>query len=245
MKKIDLHPNLLLVQTEKEDGNIDFRFGAKDVVTLNRRTIFKSIGLKANEAIEGHQIHSDRILPLNSENTKMWRGMDVPGVDGFLSDEPESIVLIKLADCAVVVIYDPEHQVMGVVHAGWKGTVKKIHTKALAEMERFYSTDPKKALIWIGPAARSCCYSFSKAPDQKDDPEWQDFISQKEKRWHLDIPGFIRSTLMKAGVRAGNIKVDARCTIEDENLFSATRSKETGEVEGRFGVIVSINKRDA
>jgi len=240
MPTVEIHEKLLIAFTTVKEGNMDERFSDRSVVVANRRKFLSQHGLNPRMVIEGKQIHGNRILMLDEENTKMWFGINIPGVDGFITDQQEVGLLTKVADCIPVVIYDPEHHVVGSFHAGWQGTVKNIHTKGLEMMTSSYQTDPEKVLVWLGPGAHKCCFTSTDTPDQINDPDWKSFIDEKQGAWHIDLPGFIKSTYQKSGVKKDNITVDPVCTVESDQFFSHSRSKQTGETEGRILVLVKL-----
>jgi len=240
MNQIELHPKILLVHTDKSDGNIDIRFGSPKEVKQNRQKLFDALKLDSKQNIEGEQIHEDLILALDADNSKMWQGQKVTGVDGFTTNQSAISLMVRVADCAVVVLYDPENNAIGIFHAGWRGTVKNIHIKGLKMMARKYGTDPGQVLGWIGPSIKSCCYKSKEKPEQSDDPIWKPFITKKGGEWMIDLPGFIVESLRGEGVYKKNLKVAAQCTYHDESFFSFQQSKDTGSPDGRNAVIVKI-----
>jgi polyphenol oxidase len=240
MKQINLHPKLLIAVTEKSDGNVDERFSPKKIIKTNRTKIFKELNLKAEDIIEAQQIHSSRILPLNAENSKMWKGNNVTGIDGFITDQDSIALMLRLADCVPVVIFDPINTALGVFHAGWRGTQKGIHTEGVKMLNKFYESDPKQLLTWIGPSAQKDNYITQDEPEQKDDTNWQPYIVKTDTGWSIDLPGYIADTLTKMGILKKNITFSKESTIESENYFSHVRSKTSDEPEGRFAVIAKI-----
>lgn len=240
MQTIEIHPKLLIAHTESQDGNMDERFSDRSVVMSNRRKFFNQFELNPRLVIEGKQIHSDRILLLNAENTKMWVGTNIPGVDGFITDQPEAGLLLKLADCVPVILYDPTHHLLGVFHVGWQGAVKQIYLKGLGIMQNQFQTNPQEVLAWLGPSAQKCCYLSENKPEQIDDPGWQPYIDAKKGGYSVDIPGYILSTLKLSGLKLKNITVDPRCTVEDESLYSHLRSKNNQTAENRFLVLAKL-----
>ena len=57
-----------------------------------------------------------------------------------------------MADCVPVVLYDPEHHALGLAHAGWRGTVKRICSRTVETMTAQYGTDPAALIAAIGPS---------------------------------------------------------------------------------------------
>jgi polyphenol oxidase len=240
MKQVNFHDHVLLAYSEVADGNMDLRFGVPAEVKKNRQVFFTSLGLTATEVIEGEQIHFNRLLVLTEDNIKMWHGQNITGVDGFLTNDNTIGIMVRLADCVPVVLYDPTHRALALVHAGWKGIAAGIHTLALERMAVTYQTDPHDTVVWIGPSAKKSSYIQKEVSETLSTPEWLPYHQQKPEGTAIDLDGYILDTLTAQGIRKKHIKHDKRCTIEDKNLFSHQRSTATGEPEGRFAVIAKI-----
>jgi YfiH family protein len=241
MQTVDFDPTLSLVYSTAADGNMDERFSGRSVVMVNRRKILNQIGLNPRLIIEGKQVHSDRILILNDENTKMWYGNNIPGVDGFVTDQPDLGLVLKVADCVPVVMLDPNRPAFGVFHVGWQGAEKNIHLQGLQAFTDYYNTRPNEIKVWIGPSAKKCCYRSDTDPKQNDNDAWKPFITKEKNGWAIDIPGYIKQTLRDAGVKVKNMTEDKACTVESPDLFSHTVSKNDPEIpEARFVVIAKL-----
>lgn len=242
MQNISFHDNVLLAVTDKSDGNIDLRFSGKNEVRANRKKILKTLDIQPTNLIEGQQIHSTRILALNEENSKMWKGMNVTGVDGFVTDQDSIALMLRVADCAALVYYDPVHTAIGVFHAGWKGIAQGIQQEGLRKMMSHFETDPRELLVWISPCAQKASYAFDTEPSQAKDPAWKEFISKSKGKWHIDLPGYVFSSLNAEGVLKKNMITSGVCTIDSPEYFSHTESKAKDIDEGRCAVIVKIIK---
>lgn len=240
MQKIDLHDRLTIAYSTLGEGNMDERLSERSVIMANRRKFLNHFNLNPRLVLEGKQIHGDRILALNEENTKMWYGVNIPGVDGFITDQNSVGILLKVADCVPVVVYDPIHHAVGIFHAGWKGTVKNIHLKGLTMLGEYYGTKPEDVLVWLGPSAHQCCFTSDKKPVQIEDDNWKQNIVAKKGEWQVDLIGYITDTYIKAGLKKKQIVIDKQCTVESPDLFSHLRSKRTGESEGRFLVLAKL-----
>jgi YfiH family protein len=240
MKHIDFHPGLRIVVSEKEDGNLDNRFGSKEEVKENRKQMLRTLKISPFDLIEGQQIHFKRLLTLDEDNAKMWRGNNITGIDGFLTDQKDITLMIRVADCVPVVLYDPVKKAVALLHVGWKGATLGIQNEAIEKMERDYKSNPKDLLAWIGPAAQACCYRSDKEPEQIKDKNFKPFIKKKAPSWSVDIPGFLVESMKSSGVLKKNMTVDSTCTVESDNFFSHQKSSSTSEKEGRFGVLVKL-----
>lgn len=241
MVLVDFHPKLSLTYSQISDGNMDDRFSPAKEVRQNRTAWLGQFKLHPRDLIEAAQIHSDRLLVLNPDNTKMWRGVNVTGVDGFVSRETDVGLLIKVADCVPLVIFDPSNHALGLFHVGFKGAVKGIHTTGLTRMTREFQTDPREALVWLGPSARRCHYQVSALPEDLDQTVWADFLQLQGTTYHPDLTGFLKATLKAAGIKVSHITDSGICTIESNDLYSHQRSLQTHTPEGRIGVVAKLN----
>jgi len=241
MQTVKLHPQLNLVYTEDSEGNLDPRFSSPESYKNNRKALYKALNISSHQIIEAQQIHSARILKLTEDNTKMWIGLVITGVDGFVTNQTDVSLILRVADCVPVVIFDPEHLVLGIFHAGWKGTVAQIHLKGLERRISDYQSDPKKCLVWLGPCLHSCCFRISDKPQQEADPQWKPFLKKSGSFWKIDLVGYLSSTLSDAGILKKNLHLDSRCTATDSHLFSHCRSEAKDQPEGRQLVIAKIN----
>ena len=240
MQSVSLHPRLLITYSLKSEGDLDKRFSTPDIYKSNRKLLLKSLGIAPHQLIEGEQVHSNRILRLDGENTKMWCGQKITGVDGFVTDQTDVYLLLRVADCLPVVIYDPVHHVLALIHAGWRGTLKDIHLVGLNRLIQVYQTNPKACLVWFGPSARNCCFSTPDEPQQYHDSIWSSYISKRSDRYFIDLLGYQIDTLKAAGVLKKNMLVDPHCTVSDPTFFSHLRSQANQEAEGRFAVIAKL-----
>lgn len=103
------------------------------------------------EWFEGHplllmdQIHGDNILFINT----LPDIKTVPKVDGLITPLSGVILGIRTADCIPLLFVDPEAQLIGAVHSGWRGTLKNIAGKTVQEMKKYGA---KKIYASLGPA---------------------------------------------------------------------------------------------
>ncbi len=97
------------------------------------------------------QIHSDLIHIVHDANA-ILRG------DALITATPGLAVGVATADCLPVLLADLEHRVVAAIHAGWRGTLKRITQKTVGVMRMNFGTDPAKVKAWLGPSIQVCCY---------------------------------------------------------------------------------------
>ncbi len=239
---------------------------SRSAVERNRALFLRALNASKNgqlwPLVTVRQIHSDLIHCVDSVPENALTG------DGLLTRRPGIILGILTADCLPVILVDPKHQAVGVFHAGWRGTLKRIVEKGVGEMQRNFGSQPRELKAAIGPGIHACCYQVG--PEVREQFESQfaygselfheikesDLIRDKypllflsarapghselPTRLFLDLVEGNRRQLVRAGVAAGNISVSPLCTsCSPELLFSHRAEK---GVTGRMMAVVGIRK---
>lgn len=233
-------------------------------VVRNRQLFLKELGVangrKTWPLISLRQIHSDLIYRVDSPPDEPLAG------DGLITDTAGLLVAVQAADCLPIILVDKKRKAIGVFHAGWRGTVKRIVEKGVGEMRRHFRTDPKHIMAAIGPGVQSCCYDvgeelrirfqaqFSYADSlfrevKESDPVREKypllFLSARAPghsdlltKLFLDLKEANRRQLLDAGVLAKNIDSNFPCTAcHTELLFSYRAEKgKTGRMMAVAGI---------
>ena len=114
----------------------------------NYRKICKSLKIDSNKIIKSTQKHTDIV-----QNITEFTDEEFEFVDGFVTNKIEIPLVTKYADCTPIIFYDKIKNVIGNVHSGWRGTLKKISPKAVimmkqpSKMEEIQDNDERK--IWV------------------------------------------------------------------------------------------------
>src|SRR5581483_2549688 len=186
--------------------------------------------------------------------------------DGLITDTPGLLLSILTADCLPVILVDPKRRAVGVFHAGWRGTAKRIVEKGVGEMHRWFGSDPRDLKAAIGPGIRGCCYEvgpeiqstfdaqFSYGRDLFRETKERSEIHEKypllfltsrapghselPKKIFLDLAEANRRQLIAAGVPSKNISDLGLCTRCRPDLFFSHRGEKgvTGRMMAAVGV---------
>jgi purine-nucleoside/S-methyl-5'-thioadenosine phosphorylase / adenosine deaminase len=159
-----------------------------------------------------HQVHGAKICraPVNeSECDALW------------SDEKNSALVIKTADCLPVSIIDPKNSVIANIHSGWRSTVQNITAATLNAM----LFDPAASSAFLGPTIRVCCFEVGEEVAARFDAKIVDRTLGPKP--HVNIAAFTTAVLRSHGIQ--NIVDTGLCTRCDGSLFhSYRRDKRTG-----------------
>ena len=133
-------------------------------------------------------------------------------VDGLISSKKYNLsLIIRVADCVPIYLYDRQNEHYGLIHSGWKGTKNKIVINALNIFFNFIKSSPKNILVIIGPHIQKCCYEVD-----MDVAQYFSCVKKNKKRnkWFLDLGQEIKNDLLKSGILLDNIYMSDICTYE-------------------------------
>lgn len=220
------------------------------------------------------QIHSDIIHCIGSgrdaanpdlHNRDLHSKEPLSG-DGLITATPGVLLGIQTADCLPVILVDAKRRVVGVLHAGWRGTVQRIVEKGVGEMQRCFGSRPRDLKAAIGPGIQGCCYEVGEEVRTKFESQFgygaklfrevkdSDPVHEKypllfltarapghgelPPKVFLDLVEANRRQLLDAGVAARNIETSALCTnCQNDLLFSYRAEKgKTGRMMGVVGI---------
>lgn len=194
---------------------------ASGFVEENRRRVKASLG--AMSLVHMHQVHGDRVAILGEGGEGATHG---PGSgDAMVTDLPGQGIMVTLADCQGVILYDPRRQVVAVVHSGWKGNVRNILGKTVRRMAQVFDCKPFDILAAIGPSLGPCCGEF-----RGHEHIFPEIFRQFQVREnYFDLWAVSCWQLMEAGIREDHIEISGICTRCRTDLFFSYRK------EGRTG----------
>ena len=207
------------------------------------------------------QVHSDMVWPLKEAP------QTAPVGDALVTATPGLALSVKTADCFPILLFDPGIPAVGVIHAGWRGTAKRIAEKTVGLMRVRYRADPARMHAAIGPGIRSCCYEvgeevivafrsqFAYADELFRNPRGQNPADIRlprqvltaggpplrdlaPERACLDLEEANRRQLLAAGLQAENIAAGAPCTACRNDLLYSYRRE--GAAAGRLHALVLL-----
>jgi len=189
--------------------------------------------------IVANQTHSDHVKHITQAQTRGWEEYktSISDCDALITNVPNIILTILTADCVPILLYDKNKQVIAAVHAGWKGTNKKILMKTIEEMIQIYGCNTQDIIAGIGPSIGKCCYEVNHdvAKFFAHIPHAYTIIKDK---YMLDLPYINKQQLLNIGIKKENIELSNICTSCKVERFFSYR-KELG-CSGRFMSMIGI-----
>jgi YfiH family protein len=189
-----------------------------DNVKVNREQVRKALDIA--QLVFPHQTHGTQILRVTGKNFDKTLQ-----ADALFTTEKNIGLAVTHADCQAAIFYDPMHEAIAVVHAGWRGSVQNIYARTLDAMRREIGTQPQNVIVCISP---------SLGPDHAEFKNYkhelpQDFWSFMVKPNYFDFWAISRKQLAACGIPDNKIEITSICTYCNPNdYFSHRRDKDTG-----------------
>jgi polyphenol oxidase len=232
------------------DGDVSLVTGDDPAeVAATRRAWGEAIGVDASSAVAARQVHGRAVAAVTMADRGRGAavlGTGIPATDALLTDVPGLPLLMCFADCTPILFHDPVRGVVGIAHAGWRGTVADIAGATVQTMLSRYGSNPRNLLVGIGPAIGRCCYVVD-APVINawtalgvHDP---DVIREVDpaggkRQWRFDLARANRRLLERAGIPSDQIEDIGICTSCHVADYPSHRA-EHGQA-GRFGAIIAL-----
>lgn len=214
------------------------------------------------------QVHSDIIHHVDSRQPASDPDAPLTG-DGLITATAGLLLAIQTADCLPIILVDSKRRAVGVFHAGWRGTVKRIVEKGVGEMQRWFGTRPEDIKAAIGPGIGGCCYEVGEEVRTKFESQFsyaaklfrevKDSDPVREKypllfltarapghgelppKIFLDLAEANRRQLLSVGVPAKSIEASPMCTSCRTDLLFSYRAEKAKT--GRMMAIAGIRAR--
>ena len=206
---------------------------ASDAIRHNRRAAVADTPFASMTIVLADQTHSDNVVCIEEAHTRGWRTLDdaVPHCDALISPLSHVALGILTADCVPILLFDPTQRIIAAVHAGWRGSQKRIVAKTVATMQRRYGSKPSDIVAAIGPSIRGCCYEVDHNVAKHFETIPNALQAKQNGKWMLDLSAVNRHQLLDAGLNPAHIDIAPVCTACDTEHFFSYRAE---ACSGRF-----------
>ncbi len=179
-----------------------------------------TFGFEPQRLITMDQVHGDRIRIMDKPLIPL-RPFSNCRSDALLTDQPDIAIGVLTADCVPILLVDPKRPVIGIIHAGWRGTLLGIAQKAIHKMTHHFGTHPGDLFVAIGPSIGECCYEVDEAVMGlvcSSGWNWQAFSRRKGMgKWVLNLARANIDQMRDRGMRDEKccwIRVCTRCNTD-------------------------------
>ncbi|MGE6258670.1 peptidoglycan editing factor PgeF [Heyndrickxia sporothermodurans] len=224
--------------------NCGFHVGDdRNDVRKNRILLSNKLGFPIEGWVGAEQTHETQIVKV--EDLQRGKGSieyesSIKHTDGLYTDKANTLLTLCFADCVPLFFFAPK--VIGIAHAGWKGTVNGI----AKEMVRKWTSEGISLVdikVVIGPCICKDCYIVDNRVINQV-KQWMDstsFLPYKEitsGQFQLDLRKLNQIILEKSGILSENISITDYCTsCENSEFFSHRRDQgKTGRMLSFIGL---------
>jgi hypothetical protein len=208
---------------------------APEAVAENRARLALALGFEPDRLLTTPQVHGKDVLVVD-ETTTAESALSTRA-DILVTRTPGFLLMQRLADCVGMLLWHESARVVGVAHAGWRGTALGVagrFVEAAAEL----GGEPDGLRVVVGPSIGPCCFEVGdEVVEQIPDARDVSAIGPRG-RPHVDLWELNRRQLVVAGVPAAQVDVAGACTRCQPDLYFSHRA--LGYPAGRFGAAIGL-----
>ncbi len=213
-------------------------FGSQDdraAIEENRRRAIEAV-VPGTALATLHQVHSGEAVYVDAP----WPQAERPHADAMVTDRPGILLGILTADCAPVLLADPDAGVVGAAHAGWRGALAGVTDSTIEAMERLGAKRERIAAA-VGPCIAQSSYEVDDAFRERFVAAKQAnesfFIPGPQGKPHFDLAGYVADRLHSAGLSKVEL-VGLDTYADPDRFYSFRRATHRGEAD--YGRQVSL-----
>ncbi|BFU77653.1 hypothetical protein ALC152_08680 [Arcobacter sp. 15-2] len=215
---------MLKVFTTIEDKNLAFHVTDDiDSVKLARKALAKKYKFDHTTLHSMDQIHSNIVKNISMQSP-------IQTCDAIITDQPNTPLMVLVADCIPILFFDETINVIAVAHAGRVGTFNNIASNTIRKMVDNYNCDVTNIQVVLGPSIQKCCYEVSEEMAQE---VLNKFGAKFLDNRNIDLQAINKHQLLKIGVLSSNIEISSICTkCSNHPYFSYRKNKSCGRFAG-------------
>ena len=200
----------------------------KEQVAQNRLALLNSLNIDPDWVAYADQVHSNRVQFITEGGT-------YPSTDGLVTKVPGLTLAIQVADCAAVLLWDKENNVIAALHAGWRGAVGNIIPRGVQKMKA-HGADPSKIKAFVSPCISAKNFEVGMEVAEQFPSQFVNDIDFEKP--HVDLKNFIKHQLINDGIPDNQIEIREECTISEAGKFYSYRRE--GNQSGRMLALIQI-----
>ena len=208
----------------------------KKTVLKNLNYVSKKMFIEKNKFILMSQTHSAKVVEIKKNNYKKKINSDamITRVKGLMLG-------VVTADCVPIIIYDTKNEIIGCIHAGWKGAFSGIIKNTINKIKKLNSSN--KIFASVGPCIGTESYevdlNFYKKFLNKSRKNKKYFSHKNKNKKLFNLRKFVANKLKELKVKVDHVNHDT--FREEKNFFSYRRSYKLKQNDyGRCVSVISL-----
>lgn len=206
----------------------------------HRIHLAKAIGVERDALKFQRQVHGTGLRFLAHDNHERNTYEPFNESDGMMTATKGFVLCVGIADCAGVLLYDPEHEAIAGLHSGWKGTHGNIVRGGIEEMHKRFGSKPSSLLAYISPCASGERYIVREDVAglfHASGMSTESLQRLNDEEYTFDNRLRIKEQLLECGLTADHIETAPGCTISEERYHSHRRD---GARAGRMVAFIGM-----
>ena len=203
----------------------------------NLSLVSKKMKINQKRLLLMYQTHSNNVIIVNKKNKNSKRFNS----DALITKMKGVALGVVTADCVPIILYDIKNQIIGCIHAGWKGASSGIIENTIKKFKKLNTNN--KIFASVGPCIGKKSYEvdidFYKKFISKSKKNIVYFAKKNKKKKLFDLRKYVNDKLIRVNVKVNHVKHD---TFKEKNrFFSYRRSQKLHEKDyGRCISVISL-----
>lgn len=214
-------------------GNLAYHVNdTKENVDTNHKKLSDLLKYPLHNLVYMNQVHKDKVIKVTKDLK------NTPSCDALMTDEKNIPLMVMVADCIPILLYDPVKEAIAVVHAGRAGIFNKILPKTIKQMQNEYGCKSEDLIVSLGASIHQCCYEVGDEIKKEAEELGVEYAIKEEKgHLYLDLISIAKKQLEKLNIPKENIEISQLCTSCNTDLFFSYRAEKKC---GRFAGVLML-----
>lgn len=174
------------------------------------------------------QVHGKEVVIIKNQ---AYKKITLDEKDGLITNVKGIALATYHADCVPIYFHDPIEEVVGLAHAGWKGSLSNIVNSMLEKMIEGFDSKVENIRVAIGPCICLACYEIGEDLVEKFSkkyPDNRDIFIKENGKTYLNLLKVNKINLLESGIKEKNIYYSDLCTsCNIDKLYSYRKERKT------------------
>lgn len=209
----------------------------RENVIENRQRLAQSLNISPDLFYDVWQVHGNEVALTKAPRP---HGQHHIQSDAIATNKKDVYLLMLFADCVPILVYDSGRDVVGIAHAGWKGTLNNVTGALISKMTENYGSSPKDIFAVIGPRICSEHYQVGEEIAQQAEIKYKnsEVLKIRDRKNYFDLGLANEINLRNSGItKIDRMNICTFCLNEDWFSHRAEKGK-----TGRFAAVIGLPK---
>lgn len=216
--------------------NLAYHVGdSKENVDRNHALLAEALGYEVEKIVHMRQVHGNTVFKVDEHYDYSF----APECDALITDRPETPLMVMVADCIPILLFDPVNRAVAAVHAGRSGLFKGVIGTTLHAMNKAYGSRPEEMIACMGGSIHACCYEVGEEIVLEAQKLGFGFaVERRDEGLFLNNVAVAEKQLKDAGISEEKTEAMSLCSgCRNDLLFSYRKEEQT---TGRFAGVIFL-----